>query len=106
MKIYSEYLGKTFDTECDEMKNLGEVNLDGKTLYLIQDAYPDNGCDGEVIFRAIAIDEEGNNYSVIWNAYNTDKENECYIDFAGDCMGSSDDMSNACDWSKYSITEN
>ena len=30
MKIYSEYLGKTFDTECDEMKNLGEVNLDGK----------------------------------------------------------------------------
>jgi hypothetical protein len=106
MKIYSEFLGRTFDIESDEMKRLGTVELDGKTLYLIQDAYADNGCDGELIYRSAAIDENGEDYNVVWNAYNTDEENECYINSDGNPMGPWDDESNACDWSKYSITKN
>ena len=107
MKIYAGYLGVTFDTESKEMKALGTVEFEGQTLYLTQQAYIDNkGTDGDCVYRATAIDEKGNDYTVTWDAYETDEENECYIDSEGDSMGSYDDESNACDWEDYSVTKN
>ena len=42
------------------------VPYKGITLYLEQDAYADNcGTNGGVIYRATAVDLEGNNYNVI-----------------------------------------
>jgi len=103
MKIYSEYLGKEFDTE--ELKNNGDVEYKGKKLYLLQQAYIDNyGTDGEVIYKTTAIDEDGKDYTVIWTPYNND--GEYYYDDEGNYRGNVEDESNACDWDNYDVTEN
>ena len=48
-------------------KKYSTVEFEGKTYALTQDAFVDNyGTNGDVCYRAMAIDEQGNKYNVIW----------------------------------------
>lgn len=70
------------------------VIFNGKKLTLMEDAYL-NGTHENPIMSAKAVDEEGNEYEVIWNCY------ECYkkVDDSGNAIGiDCDDLGCICDW--------
>lgn len=47
--------------------NYGSVEFQGKTLVLTQEAYAANyGTDGEVRYYAVATDDKGNEYEIVW----------------------------------------
>jgi len=85
MKIWSAYMGLEYDTQ--ELDNkFGTVQVEDKTLYLVQLPYID-GQDGEY-HRASAIDAEGEVYQVTWDT----KE-----DWDGD------DGGDACNWEDCTV---
>lgn len=86
-KIYCEDLEKEFDTE-KSVKTFGKFEYNNKPLYQIQDAYPD-GTIENAIYKADAIDENGNLYLIIWEVINPEAE----------------DGSEACDWDNYNVEE-
>ena len=53
-----------FEEDCE----FGTVEFEGKKYILAQNACVDNanGTDGEVIYKALAEDTEGNEYMVVW----------------------------------------
>jgi hypothetical protein len=70
-------------------RDFGNVDFEGITYTLTQDAYCDNyGTDGGVRYYAHAVDGAGNKYLLAWDT------TQAWMD-AEDC----DDESNACDWS-------
>lgn len=73
-------------------KEYGAVSYEGKTLALTQQAYASNyGTFGGVVYKAHAIDEEGNVYTVTWQT--TEEWDNAEPDSA-----IFNDESNACDW--------
>jgi len=104
MKIYVDYLGREFDSEQLE-KQFGTVEFEGKKLYLIQQAYADQKYD-YIVYRATAIDEDGNDYLVEWNTvegwedHKIGEDGFCIVD---GCNGWCEDESNACDWDEYTV---
>lgn len=96
----------------------GAVKKKGVEYILTQQAYADNyGADGEVIYKAMAEDEEGNEYRVIWETTTefdeaqelhslendedlTDEEIERKEELIENGVKSCycEDESNACDW--------
>lgn len=86
MRVYSEYLGKEFETEKLE-KAQGTYEHNSKTLWLIQDPYPSDLCGHEDEYTAVAIDSEGETYRVTWKIVNS----EC------------EDASESCDWDVYNV---
>jgi hypothetical protein len=84
----------------------GTIIYNGKKLILLQDAYPievNNGPESVLGYTATAEDEEGNEYTVTWTAYdhwNLKEGDEGYDEF------DFEDESNACDWCDYKVEEN
>lgn len=107
MKIYSESLGREFDTEILESQN-GTVEFEGKKLYLIQQAYANQKYD-YIVYRATAIDDEGNDYQVEWDTvegwedHKVGEDGFCAVE---GCNGFCEDESNACNWDEYTVTKN
>ena len=100
-KVYVEDLGKEFDTDKLE-KNFATLEYQGKPLYQIEDSFPD-GTHENPVYKAYAIDLEGNRYIIIWNQYAQDEENECFVNEDGKQMGDWSDGANACDWDDYIV---
>jgi hypothetical protein len=103
VKIYVEDLNKEFDTEKLE-KRFGTFKYNNKPIYQIDDAFPD-GTYENPIYKAYAINQEGNRYKIIWKQYTVDAENECYVDEDGNAVGDWSDGANACNWDDYKVTE-
>ena len=67
----------------------GTVDYKNKTLKIMQLPYADSighSCDREV-YRAIAEDEQGEEFEIIWDVINPERE----------------DQSECCDWSEFSV---
>lgn len=67
------------------------LNYNNKQLQLKQQAFIDrdftNGCD---VYKAHAIDNEGNEYEILW---------QITVDNPANC----EDESNMCDWGDYTV---
>ena len=90
--ITIEEVNRFFVAEAIEnLSNLYPVKLKHGIMYQqTQNAYLDyNSKLNRDVYTSKAIDEDGNNYSLIWEI--TDKESE--------------DESNACDWSEFEVIE-
>ena len=102
--------GKTYNT--DELDN-GTVEHEGKTIYLIQQAYAD-GIGEDIHYDASGVDIDGNVYHVRWET--TEAWDNAVAEYAAErrdydeahaqgrsteypeCPTLLDDESNACDW--------
>lgn len=87
-RVYVDYLKKEFNLGKLE-KEFGTYEHKGKPLYLIQDSYPSNICGHELEYTAVAIDNNGNMYHVIWEMIDPDAE----------------DGADTCNWDEYSVKE-
>ena len=93
MKIYSDYLGRTYDTE--KLENNGTVHHNGQRLWLTDQAYAAYNKSDEEVYQAHALDAQGNVYLATWEttaAWANGEENK-------------EDESNACDWDTYTVTK-
>jgi len=86
-------------------RRFGVVEFEGKQIFMKEDAFAD-GINDQPIYIAHAIDKEGNDYTITWEQYETDSENECFVDEDGEPMGSWDDGANACNWDEYTVEKN
>jgi hypothetical protein len=89
VKITSKYLKQEFDSE-ELAKKFGTVKFEENTLYLTQKAYTQGGAS----YKALAIDDQGNDYTVTWittEEWNSRKDYQ------------RKDASKACDWQKYTV---
>lgn len=75
------------------MSDYGTVEYNGKTLTLTQDAYLDHDRHNLQlpVYRAHAVDEDGNDYRVQWHVVDGWQE--------------MDDESDRCDWDDYQVFE-
>ena len=104
-------LSAAIKSHADNYKNLGTVNWQGKTLYLLRQAYADNqGTDGELVYKAPAVDVDETEYQIVWNTievWNDHIIGDNGVCAVENCGGWCEDESNACDWdnpSKINIT--
>jgi len=84
------YANEGFDKMAREN---GSIQHEGQELALTQIAYADNmGTDGDIYYKAAAIDRAGNDYEINWDlkeeVKNRDVEKYGYLE----------DESEACDW--------
>ncbi len=68
-----------------------KINFEGKTYTLTQDAYIDGPAEGTPYYRAMAIDQEGNEYEVTWEVVENWEQIE--------------DESEMCDWDSPASVE-
>jgi YHS domain-containing protein len=119
--VIENFLGETGKTMTAIVSMT--VEYEGKTYYLAQQAYCENyGTDGEVRYYADAVDENGEQYKVVWDTtvawdngnevaaiemklkdrrYFTDEEvakMEDRLKEIGDNYADIEDESGACDW--------
>lgn len=90
MEIYSPYLGRTCyvnDAKPDC------YTPEGKSLWLIHDAYVTDDGNGDPYYTAVALDVDGNDYDITWQ-----------IKLLGTEYDECDDESDACDWTLYTVT--
>jgi len=84
---------KTFS---ELIKEYGEVEYNGKQIALTQYPWIDNeGINGCVVYRAYAIDDDGNQYQVVWEL----KEDLLITDEFPE------DESECCNWDVYEVYE-
>lgn len=93
----------------DAAKEFGTATMNGLTVALTQNAYPDNyGTDGGVRYYAHAVDKNGNTYIVAWDTTQEwDNNQQAYKDDPAENSWLLDcDESHSCDWDNpVSITE-
>lgn len=108
MKIYVDYLNREFES-TDLESQFGTVEFEGKKLFLIQQAYCFESFDDYDLYRATAIDQDGNDYKVEWTTVDgwknhyTGEDGFCAVE---GCNGWCEDESNACRWEDYAVTKN
>jgi hypothetical protein len=84
MNVYVDDLNQIFDLKKLEVDN-GIYEYKNKPLRLIQDAYLSNLCGHESEYTALAIDNGGRLYNIVWDI----------VDFV------TVDRAQTCNWGKY-----
>lgn len=99
--VYCGGLEKKFNITKLE-KKYGKFIYEDKTIYQIEDAFPERQIEG-TIYRAYAIDKEGKLYFIIWKQYAKDAERKMFINEDGKVIGNCSNRANACNWDDYVI---
>jgi len=86
MNVYVDDLNQIFDLKKLEKEN-GVFEYKNKTLRLIQDAYQSKLCGHENEYTALAIDNGGRLYNVVWDIIDFEAENR----------------EDTCNWDKYAV---
>jgi hypothetical protein len=83
---------------------LGDVQFNGITVHLTQEAYYAAEDNAEPFYRAEGVDDDGDTYTVTWQV----KDEFWHYDENGkivtDWSDGSGDESRACDWHDYTVT--
>lgn len=101
--VFCEKLEKKFNITKLENK-YGSFTYEDKTIYQTEDAFPERQIEG-TIYRAYAIDKDGNVYFIIWKQYGKDAERKMFINESGKVIGECSNRANACNWQDYKIEE-